>query len=79
LETWYYTQGTNGETEITISELANKEIKGRIYRSGKEFRPTQNEDNIPTDKEYFFESVLGKFFFAFPFDGSETLDIPYET
>lgn len=76
VETWLYTEGISGETESDIPVLANKTIKGRIYRNGIMYKPTDNE--APGNKEYYFISVLGKFRFALAFDGNETLDIPYE-
>lgn len=79
MQQWIYKQGTSGDSDITVSEIAGKEIKGHLYREGIEYRPTQNEDGIPVGKEFSYEIELGKIFFAIPFDGNENLDIPYES
>jgi hypothetical protein len=71
-----YVTASSGYT-VTIPALVGRTIKGRLYRDGVTYRPTQSEDNVPSDKEYYFETGLGKLTFSIPFEDTD-LDIPYE-
>lgn len=78
MEAWVYKTGITGSLALTVSEISGKPINGRIYRSGFEYRPAQNEDGIPVGKEFSYNISLGRISFAFPFDEDENIDIPYE-
>lgn len=79
----YYTgNGTEGFS-ITITNLIGKDISGRIYRDGIEYRPSGTDHDgsgTPHGKEFKYEKPLGRV----SFDTSlpeialgEPIDIPY--
>ena len=76
MERWVYKTGVSG-TVLSVPELAGKEINGRVYRDGKEYRLTTNDPSI-LQKEARWNKALGKLYFAFDFD-NEQIDIPYES
>lgn len=81
MERWLYKTGIAGEVELNVPEIAGKDIKGRLYRDGKEYKPSGNDGTDEPDftqKQFKYEKVLGKLFFAFEFGAGETIDIPYE-
>ena len=70
----FYTQGNDGQYEITVPELVNKTIQGGLYRNGKFYGPS----DMPRGSKFKFDSLTGRFTFAIAFDGPETLNIPYD-
>lgn len=80
MERWFYTTADSGTTILDVPEIAGREISGRLYKDGVEFRPSANNGQSPPDpmrKEFRYEINLGKIHFAFELFG-EDVDIPYK-
>lgn len=80
MERWIYKTGIEGSYELNVPEIAGREISGRIYRDGKEYRPSANNGTAPPDparKEFRYNINLGKIYFAFQLGDGEPVDIPY--
>lgn len=81
---WKYYEATGGEFNIgPIAEIIGKEIDGRIYRDGIEYRPSgifHDATGTPGDKEYAFNPSTGVISFdpsGSSLEPDETVDIPY--
>lgn len=80
MERWLYTTAGSGTTILSVPEIAGREISGRLYKDGIEFRPSANNGESPPDpmrKEFRHEVNLGKIHFAYELFGEE-IDIPYK-
>lgn len=77
---WLYKTGIEGETDLSVSEIAGKNISGRVYRDGIEYRPSgENQSGLsdPVGKQFKYVKALGALSFAYPFGEDEPIDIPY--
>lgn len=77
---WIYKTGIEGEVNLSVPEIAGKDIAGRIYRDGTEYRPSgETRDGLsdPVGKEFKYLKELGTLTFAYQFGEDEPIDIPY--
>lgn len=74
MEKWLY-KTANGNI-VNASEIAEKDINGRVYVDGIEYRLVTGELGY-NKKQVLWNKALGKLFFSFSFFNSK-VDIPYE-
>lgn len=83
-DAWVYYTGTGSEGfSITLNTLMGRQIAGRLYRDGIEYRPSGVEydgTGTPVGKQFKFDITTGKITFDSnlqPIAVGEPIDIPY--